>query len=384
MEAENYKNAFGKVVQVDGVNGDQYNVFIPNPLPPNIEFDEELVLILSRAEEKLGKLSGVCLTLPSPNLLIIPYLRKEAIMSTRIEGTRISMQEVLLSEAKEREEKTKDAQEVVNYINTVNYALTKIEKSPINVELIKEMHKVLMEGVRGDDKAPGEFREVQNWIGSELSKVSDANFVPPNPEAVPKLMEDLIEYLNTEHNVPVLVRCALMHYQFETIHPFCDGNGRIGRSLITVYLCKKKKIIKPLLYISEFFEKHRLEYNELLLKTGQTGKFEGWIKFFLKAVEVQSEDASVRAHKLLYLRESYRKRVQREAQSSDILNIIDYLFSNPFITVKKAQHILDVTYPTGKKYVEKLAEYEILKEANRLQREKTFVAYEIYEIIKDI
>lgn len=384
MEAENYKNAFGKVVQVDGVNGDQYNVFIPNPLPPNIEFDEELVLILSRAEEKLGKLSGICLTLPSPNLLIIPYLRKEAIMSTRIEGTRISMQEVLLSEAKEREEKTKDAQEVVNYINTVNYALTKIEKSPINVELIKEMHKVLMEGVRGDDKAPGEFREVQNWIGSELSKVSDANFVPPNPEAVPKLMEDLIEYLNTEHNVPVLVRCALMHYQFETIHPFCDGNGRIGRSLITVYLCKKKKIIKPLLYISEFFEKHRLEYNELLLKTGQTGKFEGWIKFFLKAVEVQSEDASVRAHKLLYLRESYRKRVQREAQSSDILNIIDYLFSNPFITVKKAQHILDVTYPTGKKYVEKLAEYEILKEANRLQREKTFVAYEIYEIIKDI
>ena len=384
MEAENYKNAFGKVVQVDGVNGDQYNVFIPNPLPPNIEFDEELVLILSRAEEKLGKLSGICLTLPSPNLLIIPYLRKEAIMSTRIEGTRISMQEVLLSEAKEKEEKTKDAQEVVNYINTVNYALTKIEKSPINVELIKEMHKVLMEGVRGDDKAPGEFREVQNWIGSELSKVSDANFVPPNPEAVPKLMEDLIEYLNTEHNVPVLVRCALMHYQFETIHPFCDGNGRIGRSLITVYLCKKKKIIKPLLYISEFFEKHRLEYNELLLKTGQTGKFEGWIKFFLKAVEVQSEDASVRAHKLLYLRESYRKRVQREAQSSDILNIIDYLFSNPFITVKRAQHILDVTYPTGKKYVEKLAEYEILKETNRLQREKTFVAYEIYEIIKDI
>ena len=384
MEAENYKNAFGKVVQVDGVNGDQYNVFVPNPLPPKIEFDEELVLILSKAEEKLGKLSGVCLTLPSPNLLIIPYLRKEAIMSTRIEGTRISMQEVLLSEAKEKEEKTKDAQEVINYINTVNYALTKIENSPINLELIKEMHKVLMENVRGDEKAPGEFREVQNWIGSELSKVSDANFVPPNPEAVPKLMEDLIEYLNTEHNVSVLIRCALMHYQFETIHPFCDGNGRIGRSLITVYLCKKKKIIKPLLYISEFFEKHRLEYNELLLRTGQTGKFENWIKFFLKAVEVQSEDALVRAHKLLDLREAYRKRVQREAQSSDILNIIDYLFSNPFITVKKAQIILDVTYPTAKKYMEKLAEYEILKETNRLQREKTFVAHEIYEIIKDI
>jgi len=384
VEAENYKNAFGKVVQADGEKGDQYNFFMPNPLPPKVEFDEELVLILSKAEEKLGKLSGIGLTLPSPNLLIIPYLRKEAIMSTRIEGTRISMQEVLLSEAKEKEEKTKDAQEVINYINTVNYALTKIEKSPINVELIKNMHKVLMEEVRGDEKSPGEFREVQNWIGSELSKVSDANFVPPNPEAVPKLMEDLIDYLNSEHNVPVLVRCALMHYQFETIHPFCDGNGRIGRSLITVYLCKKKKMIKPLLYISEFFEKHRLEYNELLLRTGQTGKFENWIKFFLKAVEVQSEDALIRAHKLLDLREAYRKRVQREAQSSDILNIIDYLFSNPFITVKKAQMISDVTYPTAKRYMEKLAEYEILKETNRLQREKTFVAHEIYEIIKEI
>ncbi|HQM95281.1 MAG TPA: Fic family protein [Methanofastidiosum sp.] len=384
MEAENYKNAFGKVVQADGEKGDQYNFFIPNPLPPKVEFDEELVLILSKAEEKLGKLSGIGLTLPSPNLLIIPYLRKEAIMSTRIEGTRISMQEVLLSEAKEKEEKTKDAQEVINYINTVNYALTKIEKSPINVELIKNMHKVLMEEIRGDERSPGEFREVQNWIGSELSKVSDANFVPPNPEAVPKLMEDLIDYLNSEHNVPVLVRCALMHYQFETIHPFCDGNGRIGRSLITVYLCKKKKMIKPLLYISEFFEKHRLEYNELLLRTGQTGKFENWIKFFLKAVEVQSEDALVRAYKLLDLREAYRKRVQREAQSSDILNIIDYLFSNPFITVKKAQMISDVTYPTAKRYMEKLAEYEILKETNRLQREKTFVAHEIYEIIKEI
>lgn len=384
MEAENYKNAFGKVVQVDGPSGEQYNVFIPNPLPPKIEFDDDLVLVLSKAEEKLGKLSGVGLTLPSPNLLIIPYLRKEAIMSTRIEGTRISLQEVLLSEAKEKEEKTKDAQEVINYINTVNYALTKIEKSSINLDLIKGMHKVLMEDVRGNEKAPGEFREVQNWIGSEFSKVSDAIFVPPNPEAVPKLMEDLIEYLNTEHNVPVLVRCALMHYQFETIHPFCDGNGRIGRSLITVYLCKKKRIIKPLLYISEFFEKHRMEYNELLLRTGQTGKFESWIKFFLKAVEVQSEDALLRAHKLLELREAYRKSVQREAQSSDILNIIDYLFSNPFITVKKAQQITGVTYPTAKKYMEKLAKNEILKETKRLQREKTFVAHEIYEIIKEI
>ena len=197
-------------------------------------------------------------------------------------------------------------------------------------------------------------------------------------------MGELIEYLNTEHNVPVLVRCALMHYQFETIHPFCDGNGRIGRSLISVYLCKKKKIIKPLLYISEFFEKYRLQYNELLLKTGQTGRFEEWIKFFLKAIEVQSEDALLRAQKLLDLRESYRKRIQMETHTSDILNIIDYLFSNPFITVSKAGKESGVTYPTAKNYIDKLIKYEILKETKRLQREKTYVAHEIYEIIKEI
>ena len=384
MEAENYKNAFGKIVSIENAAGEQYNVFIPDPLPPKIDFDEELVLILSKAEEKLGKLSGVGLSLPSPNLLIIPYLRKEAIMSTRIEGTRISLQEVLLSESKEGEEKTPDAREVINYINTVNFALKQVEKNQIDLDLIKNMHRVLMEGVRGNERYPGEFREVQNWIGSELSKVSDAVFVPPNPEAVPELMDDLIDYLNTEHPVPVLVRCALMHYQFETIHPFCDGNGRIGRSLISVYLCKKKKIIKPLLYISEFFEKYRLQYNELLLKTGQTGRFEEWIKFFLKAVEVQSEDALLRAQKLLDLRESYRKRIQMETHTSDILNIIDYLFSNPFITVSRAGKESGVTYPTAKNYIDKLIKYEILKETKRLQREKTYVAHEIYEIIKEI
>lgn len=384
MEAGNYKNAFGKVVSVKNTLGEQYNVFIPDPLPPKIKFDDELVLILSKAEEKLGKLSGIGLTLPSPNLLIIPYLRKEAIMSTRIEGTRISLQEVLLSEAKEEEEKTPDAREVVNYINTVNYALKQIEESPIDLGLIRNMHKILMKGVRGNEMAPGEFRLVQNWIGSKLSKVSEATFVPPNPEEVPKLMKQLIDYLNTEHPVPVLVRCALMHYQFETIHPFCDGNGRIGRSLITVYLCKKKKIIKPLLYISEFFEKYKTQYNELLLKTGETGEFEEWIKFFLKAVEVQSDDALSRAHKLLTLREEYRKKILNETQTADILKIIDSLFSNPFITIAKATKISEVSYPTAKKYIHKLIEHEILTETKRLQREKTYVSHEIYEIIKDI
>lgn len=384
MEEEYYKDAFGKIEAVKDEAGKEYNVFIPNPLPPKIDFDQELVLILSKAEEKLGKLSGVGLSLPSPNLLIIPYLRKEAIMSTRIEGTRISLQEVLLSETKEGEEKTPDAKEVINYINTVNYALKHVEDNQIDLNLIKKMHKILMGGVRGDEKSPGKFRDVQNWIGSEFSNVSDAIFVPPNPEAVPELMDDLIDYLNTEHPVPVLVRCALMHYQFETIHPFCDGNGRIGRSLISVYLCKKKKIIKPLLYISEFFEKYRLNYNELLLKTGQTGKFEEWIKFFLKAIEVQSEDALLRAQKLLDLRESYRKQIQNETQTSEILNIIDYLFSNPFVTVSKAGKVSAVTYPTAKRYIDKLIKYGILKETKHLQRERTYVAHEIYEIIKEI
>ncbi|HLC71695.1 MAG TPA: Fic/DOC family N-terminal domain-containing protein, partial [Candidatus Nanoarchaeia archaeon] len=248
MNPLEFKNAFGSIKEREDKKWGKYFAFTPNALPPEIKFDKKLALSLSRADATLGKLSGVGLLLPNPNLLIMPYLRKEALLSSRIEGTRISLSELLLSEAKGTEENTPDAFEVINYIHAVKYGLEKIEKNQIDLGLIKEMHKILMKGVRGKDKFPGEYRGIQNWIGPRNCSVQEAIFVPPGPEDVTPSMNDLITYLNTDDGMPLLIKCALIHYQFETIHPFCDGNGRIGRALITLYLCKKKLIIKPLLY----------------------------------------------------------------------------------------------------------------------------------------
>lgn len=381
MDREEFKNAFGVIKERKDKKWGDHLVFIPNRLPPEIKFDKKLVLSLSRADAKLGKLSGVGLLLPNPNLLIMPYLRKEALMSSRIEGTRISLSDLLLSEAKGTEENTPDAFEVVNYIRAVQYGLEKIEKDQLNLELIREMHKILMQGVRGKDKFPGEYRNIQNWIGPRNGTVQEATFVPPGPEDVPSLMNDLISYLNLDDGIPLLIKCALMHYQFETIHPFCDGNGRIGRALITLYLCKKKLIIKPLLYLSGFFEANKREYTSILLKTNKEGSFEEWIDFFLEAVTVQSEDALNRASKMQKLREEYRQKTQDQFQTSSLAKLIDNLFINPYITITQAEKILEVTYPTAKRLIEILIRLEILSSVGKQERNKIFVAHEILRII---
>ncbi|MCK5026401.1 MAG: Fic family protein, partial [Nanoarchaeota archaeon] len=354
----------------------------PNKLPPEIKFDKHLALTISRADAKLGKLSGVGLLLPNPDLLIRPYLKKEALMSSRIEGTRISLSELLLSEAKGTEENIPDAFEVVNYVHAVRYGLDKIEKDPIDLELIKEMHKILMRGVRGKDKSPGKYRDVQNWIGSRNCMVQDAAFVPPSPEDVNLLMNDLVSYLNSDDGMPLLIKCALMHYQFETIHPFCDGNGRIGRALITLYLCKNKLMIKPLLYLSGFFEANKREYAALLLKANKEGSFEDWLDFFLEAVAVQAEDALQKATKIQELREEYRQKTQNQFQTSAITRLIDELFVNPYITITNAEKLLKVTYPTAKRLVEKLINLEILTLSSKQERNKIFIAHEILRIIE--
>jgi len=381
MEKEEFKGSFGELREREDKWG-KYLTFIPQILPPKIELKPEIVLALSKADAKLGKLSGVGLLLPNPNLLILPYLKKEAIMSSRIEGTRISLSELFLTEAKGNEENVPDALEVTNYVKAVSYGLEKIEKEPITIELIKEMHNILMKGVRGDNKYPGEFRTIQNWIGPKNSKPQEAQFVPPPPEEVPRLLQELISYLNTDDRLPLLMKCSLMHYQFETIHPFCDGNGRIGRSLITLYLCKKKLIIRPLLYLSGYFEKYRREYINLLLSTNKDGKFEEWIKFFLDAVTTQSEDALQRVTKMQNLREEYRKKTQESYKTTAITKLIDHLFMNPFITITTVEEVLDVTYPTAKRLVDNLIKQGILKHSDeKVQRNKMFVAHEILNII---
>src|SRR3989338_5565334 len=274
MESSEFKGAFGELVQKEDKKHGKYASFVPHKLPPEIEYTPILVLSLSKADSTLSKLSGAGLLLPNPNLLMVPYLKKEAASSSRIEGTIISLSDYFLSEAKGIKKEDVEATEVDNHIKSVNYALDKIKHDPINISLIKYMHKILMKNVRGDDLLPGNFRPVQNWIGPKNTKIQEATFVPPPKEDVERLVQELIEYLDKYEETPMLIKCALMHYQFETIHPFCDGNGRIGRALITLYLCKKNKISKPLLYASDYFEKHRREYYDTLLTTNKTGKFE--------------------------------------------------------------------------------------------------------------
>lgn len=380
MHKDEFQNTFGELKERNDKWG-SYLTFMPHILPPTIIFSSELILALSKADIKLGKLSGVGLLLPNPNLLILPYLKKEAVMSSRIEGTRISLSELFLTEAKGNEADVPDALGVMNYVKAVNYGLEKIEREPITLELIKEMHKILLKGVRGENKLSGEFRKVQNWIGPPNSKPQEAQFVPPPPEEVPRLIQELITYLNTDDRLPLLIKCSLMHYQFETIHPFCDGNGRIGRSLITLYLCKKKLIIRPLLYLSEYFEAHRREYTTLLLNTNKEGKFEEWIKFFLNGIETQSEDALQRVTQMQKLREEYRKKAQESLNTLAITKLIDNLFMNPFITITATESLLKVTYPTAKRLIENLVKLGILKPSSDVQRNKIFVAHEILSII---
>lgn len=380
MNSQEFENAFGVTKEREDPKWGNHLVFIPNKLPPEIRFNMQLALSISRADAKLGKLSGVGLLLPNPNLLIMPYLKKEALMSSRIEGTRISLSELLLSEAKGTEENIPDAFEVVNYVHAVRYGLDKIEKNPIDLELIKEMHKILMRGVRGKEKSPGEYRNVQNWIGPRNCTVQEATFVPPGPEDVTQLMSDLLSYLNSDDGMPLLIKCALMHYQFETIHPFCDGNGRIGRALITLYLCKKKLMIRPLLYLSGFFEANKREYASLLLKTNKEGSFEEWLDFFLEAITVQAEDALQRATKIQELREEYRKITQDKFQTSALARLIDKLFVNPYITITNAERLLKVTYPTAKRLIEILVKLEILKLTSKQERNKMYIAHEILRI----
>lgn len=381
MEVSEFKGAFGKLDEREDKEYGKYFSFIPNKLPPKFDYNPLLVLALSKADSTLSKLSGAGLLLPNPDLLIIPYLKKEALSSSRIEGTQISLSDYFLSEAKGITKEDIEATEVGNYLHAIRRTLKEIETKPISIKLIKEMHRILLKGVRGNELLPGNFRPVQNWIGPKNTKIKDATFVPPPKEEVERLIRELIDYLNTYDEMPLLIKCALMHYQFETIHPFCDGNGRIGRALITLYLCKKNKISKPLLYASDYFEKHRREYYDTLLTTNKTGKFEDWIKFFLEAIKVQSEDALDRTIKIQKLREKYLGKTKNHKQASNLLNVIDNLFLNPFVQINQIALTLNVTYPTAKKAVDNLVKLDILKPLKGIERNKIFVAHEILNII---
>jgi Fic family protein len=360
-----------------------YWAFIPNPLPPKLPVSWELTKLVSEADRALSELVGVTKTLPNPHLLINPFLRREAVLSSRIEGTQASLSDLFYFEASNRTElKGSDVKEVANYVKALEYGLARLENLPISLRLIRELHLELMRGVCGEAQTPGEFRWSQNWIGPPGCTLNEAVFVPP---PVPEMTEALTEfekYLHADSPLPSFIRLALVHYQFEAIHPFLDGNGRIGRLLLSLLLCVEKITPQPLLYLSDYFERNRQQYYNLLLGVSQAGKWIDWISFFLKGVAVQSKDALRRSSQLLELRKEYRTRLQSARSSALLLRLIDQLFSIPAITLNQTMRILDVSAPAAQHTLNKLIAEKILHEITGQQRNRIYAAQDIIKIIE--
>ncbi|HEX7039872.1 MAG TPA: Fic family protein, partial [Trueperaceae bacterium] len=289
-----------------------YRAFLPAPLPPEppVDLGGELREILSEADYALGRLDGAVLTLPSPDLFVFMYVRKEAVLSSQIGGTQSSLQNVLAAEARLNDPGAPaDVQEVINYVRAMNHGLARLAELPVSVRLIREIHRELMRGVRGGRLAPGELRTTQNWIGPGGCTLGEATFVPPPPDEVPGTLADLERFLHARDGLPSLVRVGLAHAQFETIHPFLDGNGRIGRLLITFLLTEQKLLARPVLYLSHYFKRRRAEYYDRLQAVRDAGDWEGWLAFFLRGVAEVSREAAQTAAAILRVREDCRARI---------------------------------------------------------------------------
>ncbi len=325
-----------------------YRAFMPAPLPPEppLRLDGEVLTLLSKADRSLGRLDGVTSTLPNPDLFVAMFVRQEAVLSSQIEGTQSTLEDVLQERVRERAA-TGDVSEVVNYIRAMNQGLAALRDPaglPLSLRLLRDLHAVLMADVRGQNRAPGEFRTSQNWIGPPGATLTTASFVPPPPHALGEALGDFERFLYDE-SLPDLVVCGLAHAQFETIHPFLDGNGRLGRLLITFLLCERRILDRPLLYLSLYLKRHRAEYYDRLTAIRERGDWEGWLRFFLRGVAEVSEQATETARRILALREAHRERV---AGAYGIgLNgqrLLDLLFDQPVVNVRFVEHELSISY----------------------------------------
>ena len=340
MNPEDFKNSTaGQCMRT--IREPAYWAYVPHPLPPKIEVDWELANLLSTAGTKLGELSGAGQLLPNPHLLIRPFIRREAVMSSRIENTQSGLDDLFLFEADEGEPPSgSDVNEIINYVRAMEYGVKRLAKLPISSRLICEIHGILMDGVRGDSATPGEMRRSQNWIGSPGCTLMDAAYVPPPLPEMKECLSDLEKYINSDAREPALIQCALVHYQFEAIHPFVDGNGRIGRLLITFMLLERKLLSQPLLYLSDFFEQHRDEYYRLLLTVSQKGDWKAWLTFFLNGVRQQSEDALATIQKLLDLQKQYREVATGQRVPKIVNRLIDHLFTGPIVSISQLSNFL--------------------------------------------
>lgn len=374
------QKAPGKIVKTST----GYYAFIPAPLPPKIKWSDQLLSLLSKADRGIAQLSEVGASFPAPHVVVRPFIRREAVVSSRIEGTRTSLQELLTFEARQLPLfENPDAHEVHNYVKALDFGLEKVGSLPIGQRLIREVHARLMQGVRGEYATPGEFRRTQNWIGGAGATIETASYVPPPVEEMLICLSDLEKYIHSLSDLPPLIRIGLIHYQFEAIHPFLDGNGRVGRLLVSLLMSAWGLLPQPLLYLSAYFELHRQEYYDQLLSVSQKGTWEAWLEFFLKGVNQQARESTARLRRLWEIRLEFEDKISRERTRKTLAQAVDFLTGQPIITVSQLQGGIGLNnFVTAQRYVDRLIELGILRQLGGRSRNRLFVADEILKGIE--
>lgn len=359
-----------------------YEAFLPHPLPPKLTWDEGILNSLSRADFLLGKLAREGSKLPHPHLLVRPFLSREAVLSSRIEGTETTLSEVLAADAGAKlRQNSNDLEEVQNYIKALEFGLTRLGELPLSLRLIKEIHYHLMQGAKNSHATPGEFRHSQNWIGSPGCTLNTAKFVPPPPENLMSCLGDLEQFMHNRE-LPALIHAAFCHYQFEAIHPFLDGNGRVGRLLIMLLLAEQKILPSPLLYLSAFFEATRDEYYRQLFSVSAHGTWREWLIYFLNGVALQSEDVLSRAERINELLSEWKIIFARKSLSGP-LELIDHLALTPYLTIKKISADLNIAYSSAERAVKKLLAANIIQQVGDKKRDKVYCATGILNILEE-
>ncbi len=356
----------------------QYKSFLPSSLPPNppVELDEETVKLLSKANHSVGILEGMSRQIPNIELFVSMYVRKEALLSSQIEGTQATLDDIL--DPNLEENTNQNVADVINYIKASQYASARLSELPICNRILKETHEILMQDMRGGENNPGEFRRSQNWIGPAGSTLKDARYIPPNLEDMLEAMSDLEKFINSEDELDPLIKIALIHYQFETIHPFLDGNGRIGRLLIALYLIEKKLLSHETLYISYFLKRNRIEYYDRLTEVRVKGNFEQWIKFFILAIYESAQDAINTIERIIKLHDKNVEVVKNTGKAAkSIMKVLNYLEGSPIIDIKKTSMALELSFNTVSNAVNRLVELGILRQTENVRRSRVF-AYEEY------
>jgi len=362
--------------------GDAVVAFVPPAIPRALSLDAGTINQLAEANRALGKLDGTGRHLPNPHLLISPYLRREAVLSSRIEGTETGLSQLLLLEAGAQPAvREDDAREVINYVRALEWSLDELPRLPVSLRLVREVHRRLMEGVRGGEKTPGEFRRFQNFVAPRGTPIERATFVPPPPgNEMERGLDDWEKFIHEEDDLPLLLRCGLMHYQFETIHPFADGNGRVGRLLIPLLLLERRVLSQPLLYVSAYLEQHRDDYYATLMTGRLTGDLMPWLRLFLAAVRTQADDAADLADNLTALRENYHARIVK-SRSKIVRPLVDQLFRDVVVTAPAVAKTFGVTYPTALGAIEELVKLGILKERTGQRRYRVYAAVDIFDLL---